>query len=86
MSNFKLIVCTPSGNAFEGDASMLTLRGSEGDLAILAGHIPFVTTVVKGECKIVLPDETEQKYQTGTGLLSVGKDDVTLLVGTFQEI
>ena len=86
MSAFKLTVCTPDGNAFCGDATMLTLRGSEGDLAILKGHIPFVTTIKQGECKIVLPDESEQKYTTGSGLLSVGNDEVTVLVGTFQKI
>lgn len=86
MSTFTLTVCTPLGNAFEGDAAALTLRGSDGDLAIFKGHIPFVTTVVKGECKIVLPDKSEQKYLIGTGILSVGKNDVTLLIGTFEKI
>lgn len=86
MSTFKLTVCTPMGNAFENDVTMLSLRGSEGDLAILKGHIPFVTTIKKGECKIVLPDETEQKYRTGTGMLSVSADEVTVLVGTFEKI
>ena len=28
----------------------------------------------------------EQIYKTGTGILSVGKDEATVLVGTFEKI
>ena len=86
MNTFKLTVCTPMGNAFEAQVTMLSLRGSEGDLAVLKGHIPFITTIIEGECKIVLPDDTEQIYKTGTGILSIGKDEATVLVGTFDKI
>ena len=46
MNTFRLIVSSPDGNLFDGDAVMLTLRGVEGDLAIMAGHVPFLTSVV----------------------------------------
>ena len=31
MKNYHLIISTPDGNAFDGEAAMLTVRGSEGD-------------------------------------------------------
>ena len=86
MSTFKLTVCTPLGNAFEGDVTMLTLRGSEGDLAILKGHIPFVTTIKPGDGKIVLPDQSELNFKTDTGLLSVGSNETTVLCATFEKL
>ncbi len=61
MNTFPLTVASPDGNLFHGEAVQLTLRGSEGDLAVLAGHIPFITAVKPGACRILLPDGTEDR-------------------------
>ena len=60
MKTFPLIISSPDGDLFRGDAGMLILRGTEGDLAIMAGHVPFVTAVVKGNC-VVITDTDERK-------------------------
>lgn len=60
MNEYHLTVSTPSGTVFDGDAVFLSLRGAGGDLAVMAGHIPFVTTVKKCVCKVRFPDETEK--------------------------
>lgn len=83
MSTFKLVVSSPDGDKFKGDAVMLTLRGSEGDLAILAGHIPFITSVKPCDCKIELEDGTEKIGHIDGGLLTVSDKKTTLLSGTF---
>lgn len=84
MNTFKLIISSPDGNTFEGDVVSLSIRGSEGELAILAGHIPFVTSVVECDCKIELPDGTERTGHTQGGVLTVSKDSVILLSGSFN--
>ncbi len=84
MKSYNLVVSTPDGNVFEGDASMLTLRGSEGELAILAGHIPFITAVKPCECVIVLPDDSEKTAQIGGGILTVTGEKTTLLSSSFS--
>ena len=84
MNTFKLIISSPDGNIFEGDVVSLSIRGSEGELAILAGHIPFVTSVVECDCKIELPDGTERTGHTQGGVLTVSKDSVILLSGSFN--
>ena len=71
MNTFRLVVSSPDGNVWDGEAVMLTLRGVSGDLAVLAGHIPFVTTVVPCDCKIELADDTERIGHTDGGLLTV---------------
>lgn len=43
MNTFRLLISTPDGNVFDGAVVQLCLRGSEGDLAVMAGHIPFMT-------------------------------------------
>jgi F-type H+-transporting ATPase subunit epsilon len=86
MNTFHLIIASPDGNQFDGQAYMLTVRGSEGELAILAGHVPFVTTVVPCECKVELPseDEDDRIGHTDGGLLSVSGDTVTFLSSSFR--
>ena len=71
MNEYHLTVSTPSGTVFDGDAVFLSLRGAGGDLAVMAGHIPFVTTVKKCVCKVRFPDETEKTADCETGLLTV---------------
>ena len=88
MNTFRLIVASPDGNLFDGEVYMLTVRGSEGELAVLAGHVPFVTTVVPCDVKIELPDEDagDRIGHTDGGLLSVSRNTVTLLSSSFRWI
>lgn len=84
MNTFRLIVSSPDGDIFDDEVLMLIVRGTEGELAIMAGHAPFVTAVVSSECKVVLSDESERTAHTEGGLLSVARDKVTLLSGSFR--
>ena len=84
MNTYKLTIATPDGNRFQGEAVALYLRGAEGDLAVLAGHTPFITSVKAGKCRVQLEDETEQSATLDGGLLTVGTESVTLLSGSFQ--
>ncbi len=84
MSTFSLTISSPDGNLFKGDAVKLSVRGTEGDLAVMAGHIPFVTAVKECECRIELPDGTEKKGHTAGGLLNVSNEEVIFLSDVFN--
>ena len=81
MSTFKLNIASPNGNVFSGEVERIMLRGADGDLAILAGHIPFTTTVVPCDFYIILPDGKRQNGTVKGGLLTVSSEEVTLLSG-----
>ncbi|MBE6628096.1 MAG: F0F1 ATP synthase subunit epsilon [Ruminococcaceae bacterium] len=83
MNAFRLTVSSPNGNLFDEEAVFLRLRGVEGELAIMAGHVPFVTVVKPCDCKIELDDGTEMIGHTEGGVLSVASNRVTLLSGSF---
>ena len=55
MKTFLLIISTPDGEMFNGEAVNISLRGVEGDLAVMAGHIPFVTAVKSFTFSIMAP-------------------------------
>ena len=86
MKQFKLIISTPQGNMLEKDITMLSLRGVEGSLAIMANHIPFITTTKDGEVKIIDTDGNEILANASSGMLTVTKENTTLLCGTFKLI
>ena len=84
MNTFRLVISSPNGHVYDGDAVMLTVRGIAGDLAVMAGHIPFVTTLQPCDCKIEFDDDSERFGHVDGGLLTVSKDAVTLLTGSFR--
>ena len=84
MSSFLLKISTPEGLRFDGEAERVVVRGALGDLAILAGHIPMMTTVKAGVCRVGLPDGSTLTGKTRGGLLTVGKDRVIVLLNGWE--
>lgn len=83
MTTYRLTIATPSGKAYDGQATCLALRGAEGDLAILGGHVPFVTSILPCRVVVDIDDETQFFGRVDGGLLTVGVDGVTLLTSSF---
>ncbi len=84
MKAFSLKISSPEGDLFCGEAVKLSLRGTEGDLMVMAGHIPFVSYVVPCDCRIELDSGEEKTGRTEGGVLTVSKDKVILLSGAFS--
>ncbi len=85
MKTYRLTVSTPDGDVFSGECVRLVVRGTEGELAVMAGHIPFVTSLVPSDCTITLEDESVISATVTGGLLTVGDKEVTLIAGSFKE-
>lgn len=83
MNVFTLKISTPDGDVFSEDAVKLDVRGLEGELAVMAGHVPFMTALKPCNCRILLPNGDERVGTLEGGLLAVG-DDVTLLASGFK--
>ena len=84
MRSFLLKITSPEGDLFCDNAVKISVRGTEGDLAVMAGHIPFVSYVKPCDCKIELSDGSEKVGVTAGGVLTVSKDKVILLSGDFS--
>ena len=83
MRSFLLKISSPEGDLFCDKAVKLCVRGTEGDLAVMAGHIPFVSYIKPCNCKIELEDGSEKYGYTQGGVLTVGREKVILLSGVF---
>ena len=83
MKTFPLRISAPDGDLFRGEATKISLRGAEGDLAVMAGHIPFITSVKPCDCTVELENGEEKVGHTDGGILTVSSERVTMLSGSF---
>lgn len=81
MKEYHLRITTPAGDVFDGAVTQLSVRGIMGDLAIMAGHIPFVTTLkdTENNVRVYLADKEIKTATCTGGLLTVSKESVQLL-------
>ncbi len=86
MKTFRFVISTPDGNLYDGDIVKISLRGAEGDLAVMANHTPFVTSVKPCRCHIEFEDGTEKSFDVENGLLTVAEKNVTLMSGSAKWI
>ena len=84
MNTFKLKISTPDGNIYDGQAVKLDVRGIGGELAVMAGHIPFMTAVKQGHCNLMLEDGSRREGELDGGILNVASDLTTLLASGFR--
>ena len=83
MKTFALKITSPEGDLFSGEAVKLSLRGTEGEFAVMAGHGPFATAIVPCKCRIELENGEEKSAQTDGGLITVTSEKVLFLSGNF---
>lgn len=84
MADFHLKIVSPDGLFYDGEAHQLTLRSIDGDVSVMAGHIPYLTAVAIGECRIYMGDGEPRRAACCGGLLNVTKDGVFLAPTTFE--
>ncbi|MCR8844753.1 F0F1 ATP synthase subunit epsilon [Paenibacillus sp. SC116] len=78
MNTFLLEIVTPERKVFAQEVNSISVKGVEGELGILAGHIPMVTPLQIAPMKIKV-NGTEHFVAVHGGFLEVRKDKVVLL-------
>ncbi len=84
MKLFRLCITTPPGEVFNGEVTRFSCRGLEGELAVMADHVPFVTYVKEGECRITDGDGNVRRAASQGGLLTVGNEMTHFLPTAFS--
>ncbi len=78
MAELHLEFVSPESVLFSGDVDQVDLPGAEGDMGILAGHAPLVTTLRPGIVTIYRGGAREPVVVTG-GFAEVGPAGLTVL-------
>lgn len=83
MITFPLKIVTPDGLIYDGQAERLIVRSTTGDLAIMARHINYVTSLGMGKATVISDGKRRETACIG-GMLSVVNGEVTLVPTTFE--
>ncbi|MFB9326940.1 F0F1 ATP synthase subunit epsilon [Paenibacillus aurantiacus] len=78
MSTFTLEIVTPERKVYAEDVNMVIVKGTEGELGILANHVPMVTPLRISSITIK-KDRSEQIIAVSGGFVEVRKDKVVIL-------
>ncbi len=74
----KVDIVTPERQLVSDEADMVTLPGSDGQMGVMRGHAPLLSTLDIGE--IILHRGAEEQYVAVTGgVVEVRPDKVTIL-------
>ena len=80
MSSFNVSVVTQVKKILEQEAGYLRLRTSEGDIAILPNHAPFVAELSMGKMEIESPNKDRRNiYFLSGGFLEISNNQVTII-------
>ena len=70
---------------FEGDADIVTLPGTDGEMGILPNHSPLLTTLQFGFVTI-RSNDTEEVFAVAGGVAEVQPDLVTILADSAENV
>lgn len=84
MKKFKLQIAAPDGLRYDGEAVQLSVRGIGGELAVLAGHVPFVTALKSGECRVYTEEGLIRRATCSGGMLMVSMECVRVMSSDFR--
>lgn len=73
-----LEIITPDKTLFEGDAKSVLLPGTGGGFQLFENHAPIISTLKKGEIKIVT-DKDKQSIKINSGVVEMVKNKVIIL-------
>lgn len=80
MADLHFELVTPERAVLSTDAHMVVIPGSEGDMGILAGHAPVMTTIRDGEISIYSNATTvAQRIAVVGGFAEVNERGLTVL-------
>jgi F-type H+-transporting ATPase subunit epsilon len=72
-------VVSPERVLYEGQAEMLVCRTSDGEIAFLPGHVPFLGALGVAKVRALLPGGGEQAVAVHGGFVEVSHDRVIVL-------
>lgn len=78
----KLEVVTPELKVLECQADLVSLPGSLGEMGVLPGHLPLLTTLKPGVLSASTSKDGNHVFAIGTGFAEVLPDRVTILTDT----
>lgn len=76
----RLSIITPEKELFNGKVKSVKVPGTAGQFEILNNHAPIVSSLQKGEVRVVTDKGETQAFPIEQGFVEVLKNEVSVLV------
>lgn len=83
MSTFLLKIVTPKGTYLEKDVDILNVRTINGQMGILANHLPLASAIEISDMNFVSQGQREI-FAIGGGFVYVGQNDTTIIANSIE--
>jgi F-type H+-transporting ATPase subunit epsilon len=75
-------IVTPTGKVYSGEAYMVVVPGTEGEMGFLYDHVPLVSTLADGPVRVIEDEGTPAKvFSCEGGYVQVDGKKVIVLAG-----
>lgn len=79
-----LTIVSPSSVVFDGEAAMVEVPGSEGDMGVLPQHAPTLSMLREGIITVHGADKSVTKYKVMNGYADITPTGCTILSETIE--
>jgi F-type H+-transporting ATPase subunit epsilon len=74
-----LEVITPGKTLYQGEIVSINVPGSKGSFTVLKNHAPIISTLDKGELRIITSDKRSESIEIEGGIIEVKKNNIIVL-------
>jgi len=76
----KLEIISPDKVIFTGDVTSVQLPGTDGYFEVLNDHAPIISSLKKGQIRLILENGEKEIIQTESGFVEVIDNKITVLI------
>ena len=78
-----LEIITPEKTVYTGEIKLIRVPGSDGSFEVLSNHAPIISTLTKGDIKVVTEDDNENHFEINGGVIEI-KENKIIVLGEFN--
>ncbi len=81
----RLDIVTPDQKVYSGNVTLVKVPGSKGSFEILHNHAPIISSLDKGEIKIIDEENNTIFFDIKGGLIEVKHNQITVLAKNLSQ-
>ena len=74
-----LDILTPEKQLFEGEIKSVKLPGTNGEFEILNNHAPIISTLTKGEIRVIDSNSKQETFSINGGVIEMQNNKIIVL-------
>ena len=78
----ELEILSPDKKIYTGEIKLVKLPGSKGSFEVLKNHAPIISTLEKGQIKVIDINNDIQHFEISDGVVEVLNNKIIVLVGS----